>query len=529
MLGRTRVWARHFGNGATVPPAAADLLTPSSSAAADSVPATRRTPPTTHFRLRNHRYSDDYLKVPSDTKSFSKTGGGYWIAERKLPPHTQFTATTTYRAETLAGPDTAASQLQRSEGLVSTLVGYEAARQTADMRRSISADPRARAEATARGIGTQTVRPGSGGSILDASSPFPRHRGGPSLAETTGRPATVSNACGELPGYQTTYGNMTDKTCRDLAQSLQTRPATSSPPGDPRFKVLPRVMVAGMARNGTTYGSDFGPDGHDPMAREPPSKDTMTRLSTTRGLAHGTTRNVSHIPRYTGHIPASQYNTDEAKAQGAAAEPRPDLKAQALPYRLDQYPRGRLPGYTGFKPQAACNVDTKHNDTLPSMATTAGEAGLRGTAFGVPEQDHCECRTTWAGAMLSQGYQCQCCHSVGNGACVGIGLLTYVKYAWLGNCGWGAGPVGWCWGSPDMCAPRVSLAPAAHYINSRAGLMTFFNGSMVGTEFVSDNGLFNAQVYYKHAKSQGTLGIKTAKPSAVTHYGATFRAAASMV
>lgn len=59
--------------------------------------------------------------------------------------------------------------------------------------------------------------------------------------------------------------------------------------------------------------------------------------------------------------------------------------------------------------------------------------------------------------------------------------------------------------------------------------MTFFNGSMVGTEFVSDNGLFNAQVYYKHAKSQGTLGIKTAKPSAVTHYGATFRAAASMV
>ncbi|KAG2436780.1 hypothetical protein HXX76_006304 [Chlamydomonas incerta] len=414
------------------------------------------------------QYADDYHKKPADTKGFSKTGGGYWISQRVLPPHTAFTATTTYRAETLNAEPNTAAILDRSQGLASTLVGYEAARQAGEVRRSISADPRARAENTARGIGTQTVlgRPGSGGnsSILAAAAaaaPSSPQAGSSVMVSSARRPATVPTRYGELPGYQTTYGAATDKMARMQADNELNGTGSFAPsnPGDPRFKTLPRVMNPGMGRNYSSYAAEYGGEGHDPMERQAPCKETMTRISVTRDLAGGTTRNVSHIPRYTGHIPTSAYATPQGREQGEAAEPRPDHKSAALTYTLDQYPRGRLPGYTGFKAQAPANIDAglKHSVKLPCQGTTTGEATLRGTQFGVPHQDH------------------------------------------------------------------------GHYINSRAGLMTFFSNSVVGTEFVSDNGLFNAQVYYKEAKSQGALGIKTGGPSKLTHYGAPFRAAASMV
>ncbi|KAG2444080.1 hypothetical protein HYH02_009022 [Chlamydomonas schloesseri] len=414
---------------------------------------------------KNTQYADDYHKKPADTKAFSKTGGGYWISQRVLPPHTAFTATTTYRAETLNAENNTAAILDRSQGLANTLVGYEAARQAGEARRSISADPRIRAENTARGIGTQTVlgRPGSGGaaSILATAAPASPQAASSVMVSSLRRPPTIPTKFGELPGYQTTYGNMTDKMARTQADNELNGTGSFAPqnPGDPRFKTLPRVMNPGMGRNYSSYAAEYGSEGHDPMARQAPNKDTMTRISVTRDLAGGTTRNVSHIPRYTGHIPTTAYPTPEARAQGEAAEPRPDHKSQALTYTLDQYPRGRLPGYTGYKCQSPHNIDTslRHTTKLPCHGTTSGDATLRGTQFGVPPQDH------------------------------------------------------------------------GHYINSRAGLMTFFSNSVVGTEFVSDNGLFNAQVYYKEAKSQGVLGIKTGAPSKLTHYGAPFRAAASMV
>ncbi|GLC75157.1 hypothetical protein PLESTF_001601400 [Pleodorina starrii] len=376
-------------------------------------------------------YADDFRKIPSDTHPPSKTGGGYWIPDRKLPAATPFTATSTYRAEVLHGGDTASAQLARAEGLACTLVGYEAARQRAgEVRRSISADPRSRAESTVRGLSTQTVpRPGSGGSILDTQRKSLAATAAATSAQASSnvmcsperRPPTVPTAAGELPGYQTTYGIMTDKTARIATDSALAGPRDPQM-GDPRFKVLPRVMNPGMCRTYSTYGADYGGEGHDPMTRQAPDKTVMTRLSTTRDLAAGTTRNVCHIPRYTGHIPASAYATPEGAVQGEAAEPRPDHKARSLPYQLDQYPRGRLPGYTGFKPQAARNVDPDHGVRIPSAVTTTGEQGLAVTG----------------GEQLTQ--------------------------------------------------------ERAHNINSNAGLMTFFTNSFAGTEFVSDNGLANAHV-----------------------------------
>ncbi|PNH01934.1 hypothetical protein TSOC_012133 [Tetrabaena socialis] len=419
---------------------------------------------------KNTEYVDGFQKLPSDMQRTDRTGGGYWIPQRTMQAPKPFTATSVYRAEVLASGDTAAAQLGRAEGLACTLVGYEAARQAGEMRRSISADPRQRAEATARGIGGQTVlRPGSGGSILDAAAkaqavaamePSSPQAASSVFGNSARRPATVPTSNGELPGYQTTYGSMNHQLSGMQAELELTRgPAPFGPGGDPRFKVLPRVMNPGMTRTYSTYAAEYGGEGHDPMSRTAPDKATMTRLSTTRDMAQGTTRNVSHIPRYTGHIPASAYASDEGRLQGEAAEPRPDHKANSLPYQLDQYPRGRLPGYTGVKPQAPRNVNAAlaHTTALPCDATASGDAALRGTMGGMP--------------------------------------------------------------APDT----------THHVNTRAGLMTFFNASTVGTEFVSDNGLATAEVYFTQAKATGKLGIRTSQPSRLTVYGAPFRAAASMV
>ena len=274
-------------------------------------------------------------------------------------------------------------------------------------------------------------------------------------AASLARPTTVPTQYGELPGYQTTYGQMMDHKARELESSLETRrPHTAG--GDPRFGTMPRVMAPGMHGAYSTYKQDFGDESSDPMTRQPESRFTQTRAATTRDLNEGTTRNTSHPPRYTGHIPASKYNTPEALTQGAAASPRADHKADCLLFQLNNFSRGRLPGTTTYKPQAARNVTTFQPSQGPTDKTTSGEAAMRGTAFGVPKQPH------------------------------------------------------------------------THHINSRAGLLTFFQNSQTGTEWVSENGLFNAQVFYKLLRPyEGSL--KHSKLPGVTDYGAPFNPANSMV
>lgn len=45
-----------------------------------------------------------------------------------------------------------------------------------------------------------------------------------------------------------------------------------------------------------------------------------------------------------------------------------------LPLELDQYPRGRLPGYKGFNPQAIPNVTSVVPASGPATTTTQGVA-----------------------------------------------------------------------------------------------------------------------------------------------------------
>ena len=71
----------------------------------------------------------------------------------------------------------------------------------------------------------------------------------------------------------------------------------------------------------------------------------------------------------------------------------------------------------------------------------------------------------------------------------------------------------------------VPVVDNKHYINSRAGLMAFFTST---GETVSDNGLANAQCYYK-TERPGDGRFKTAYPSQQTVYGLKFNPRSSLV
>jgi hypothetical protein len=63
-----------------------------------------------------------------------------------------------------------------------------------------------------------------------------------------------------------------------------------------------------------------------------------------------------------------------------------------------------------------------------------------------------------------------------------------------------------------------------HYINSRTGIMTFFTSA---GPYVSDNGLSNAQEFYKLVKPGNDM--KHSSLCHVTHYGKRFDPRASLV
>lgn len=77
------------------------------------------------------RYHATYKADPAKYHKPDRTGGGFWFEDRQrkaadnTPP---FLATTTYKQEVLKAPETAAKQLEQSEGCLSTLVSYKVAR-----------------------------------------------------------------------------------------------------------------------------------------------------------------------------------------------------------------------------------------------------------------------------------------------------------------------------------------------------------------------------------------------------------------
>eukprot|EP00798_Chlamydomonas_sp_ICE-L_P013088 gene13088-3616_t len=382
-------------------------------------------------------YFDKFQKVPSDTKPFSKTGGGYWFSQatglRSNPGTSKpFLATTTYRAELIDSEETAAKQMNKTKDLACTVVHYDVARQRAE----------------AGTLGATTGAEGRAGSSFTKES---------NSRLTTQRPATAVTSYGDVVGYQTTKAAMLVQSpltggsaTGGFSSGERVRPATV--PNEVRYQTMPRAMPPGMFGDTSSYGVDYGADGSDPMQRTAPAEKFMTRLSTTRDLAEGTTRNTNNVPGYTGHQSQYKHNT-LARAHADAADERSDVKKEMLLYSLDQYSRTRVPNYTGYKPQAAKNVTLTQPSMGSTTETTFGDAAYRATKNGVPYQDH------------------------------------------------------------------------SHHNNSNAGIMSFFTSTGVT---ISDNGLSNAQLYYKHA-CPGEGRFQTSRECHQTTYGAPFKAKNSLV
>lgn len=104
----------------------------------------------------------------------------------------------------------------------------------------------------------------------------------------------------------------------------------------------------------SSYHKYFGTYLEDPSSRLATGKHDYTIKAATAELNRGTTRACKHIPGYAGHIAAHPSNkmTDTIR-------PMAKVDMCSGP-SLDQYMRGDLPGYAGFKPQVpfACNFVT---------------------------------------------------------------------------------------------------------------------------------------------------------------------------
>lgn len=87
----------------------------------------------THAHTALYRYRSTYQPAdPAAYKAPNRTGGGYWFEDRQRAAagnSVPFSSSTTYAAEMLQGEATVQQQRQQVEGLPSTLVAYQTARQ----------------------------------------------------------------------------------------------------------------------------------------------------------------------------------------------------------------------------------------------------------------------------------------------------------------------------------------------------------------------------------------------------------------
>ncbi|CAD7700319.1 unnamed protein product [Ostreobium quekettii] len=234
----------------------------------------------------------------------NKEGGGYWFSQRALGDALPFTAVSTYTAEIDQSGQKALGSLKAG---------------------------RTSAEGLSEGC------PSRGSSPTKTSVP---------------------SWNGEALGYQTEYGSMVmkDALTGGAVSPGCTRSRKDTEEGDGnRFKVLPHAMLPRI-QTSTTYHDNYGTCGSDPLARSAPNEQEMTRTASTINLAHGTPRNTYHIPGYGGFIPESTHNK-LAVTQAEGQHTRIDAKIDMLlSTSVDQYSRGRLPGYTGCRPRDSKNI-----------------------------------------------------------------------------------------------------------------------------------------------------------------------------
>ena len=190
---------------------------------------------------------------------------------------------------------------------------------------------------------------------------------------------------------------------------------------------------------------------------QPPAPDQPLRA--------GTTAVTRHIPGYAGYIPHASTNP-VAVEQATAPDPqRQQRKQGVLLSTLDQYARGRMPYYSGFRPKARarlCRARRRSSDAKPSRPATTDPAHSAAPRSQAPENmDVFEA----SNALLQTT----------------TGRAEH-----------------WCTvfeGKPAMNMSPVVKKPSPD--GRPNGIMGMFTA---GKDSVSDNGKTNAQQYYMHAR-----------------------------
>mmetsp|Transcript_47871 Transcript_47871/g.153404 ORF Transcript_47871/g.153404 Transcript_47871/m.153404 type:complete len:432 (-) Transcript_47871:77-1372(-) len=268
-------------------------------------------------------YADSFKVAHNAYRRPRREGGGYWItddtggrgatADAAAGSRKPFTAKTTYQAEVQQSGATAASAHGKSAGLKATVCQY----------------------AVARGGGAGA----SGGLVYES--------------EYTGM--VVKDP---LVGGRHAAGH-------PLPGTFQVQ-LFDDPP---RQKVLHRCAFPKFDGT-TTYHTDFGTYGSDPLGKAARTEADMTRMATTAPFNLGTTKATSHIPGYSGFIAASMRN-ELARTQSEGHSTRENAKTAMLLSALDQYSRHRLPGYLGHRPHAEQNI---REAEPPTTLTTTGKS-----------------------------------------------------------------------------------------------------------------------------------------------------------
>mmetsp|Transcript_10246 Transcript_10246/g.25089 ORF Transcript_10246/g.25089 Transcript_10246/m.25089 type:complete len:439 (-) Transcript_10246:230-1546(-) len=285
-----------------------------------------------------------------------KTGGGYWIGHGDANSNGQskpFIAGTTYKhevCETARRPEQVA--LSSPRGMKASIFPTHT---------SLAAMKTARHEQW----------PAAGGDAVGYTSEYDRMVVKDPL--TGGLVAAGSPRRGESVGAATARTAM-EKGPRRMRVTRVT---------EPRF-------------DGTTvYAANYGDYGSDPLARSATNETGITQCASTGEFNLGTTRATRHVPGYSGFINKAHYNSTAVAAAGGELS-RPAEKDSMLLSALDQFSRGSVPQYGGFRPQVPLNIQPSQG---PIKTTTSGHGNYQATKLPLKPLDNANFHNIESGVM----------------------------------------------------------------------------------------------------------------------------------
>lgn len=296
--------------------------------------------------------------VPGATKPRDKTGGGYWIMD--VGQGGGHGSETSYWTGTnLEGSNTRpfiAKSTYQGELLRSTAHADAALNRTQDVRPTISHLK----------AGTQLKNGGL-------------------------------NALEKTTGYVSTYTAMVVKDPKTGGSAAPGRELTMTAPATFDRAKVERKGLRSRFDGETVYGDNFGKYGSDPLSLSVNTADQMTGTATTRTLNLGTTRGgVKQIPGYAGFMQRSGKNPRAIEHSGGLAL-REDAKSNARMYSaMDQYSRGMVPGYLGYRTRDPNNFKLPQP---PSVMTTTGKVNFECHRREHPTVDNANFRNGMDGTM----------------------------------------------------------------------------------------------------------------------------------